>query len=456
MASKETEFIWGISSSAPQTEGAALTDGRGLSIWDTFSKRRRKIAGRHTPETACDFYNRFESDLNLLQVLGIKHFRTSISWSRILPEGTGYINTIGLDFYDRLTDACLERGVSPWLTLYHWDLPHALEEKGGWTNRDIVNYYTDYCSLVLKRLGDRVHHWMALNEPLVFTGAGYFLGVHAPGRRGMDNFIPAMHHAALAQAAGIRIIRDQHAEMKAGTTFSCSWITPWSDHEKDIQAATRVDTLLNDLFLDTLYGQGYPLNTLPFLKSVDKYMKPGDEKLLVEKPDFIGIQNYTREVIRYSWLTPYVRARIINAKSRKVKHTQMNWEVYPDGLYLLLKKYAEKYSPASIIVTENGAAFNDHLHCDQIHDSDRINYLKEYTAGILKAREEGVNVKGYFAWSLTDNFEWAEGYFPRFGLVHVDYSNQKRTIKDSGYWYSEFIASHQQSKAENILSVISK
>lgn len=456
MSLKESEFIWGVSSSAPQTEGAAQTDGRGLSIWDTFSKKRRKIAGRHTPETACDFYHRYESDLDLLQVLRIKHFRTSLSWSRILPEGSGHVNSKGLDFYDRLTDACLERGISPWLTLYHWDLPEVLENKGGWTNRDIVNYYTDYCTIVLKRLSDRVYHWMALNEPLVFTGAGYFLGVHAPGRKGMDNFLPAMHHAALAQAAGIRLIKEQHGAMQAGTTFSCSWITPYSDREKDTQAARRVDSLLNELFIDPLYGHGYPLHILPFLKSVYKHMKPEDEKLLEAKPDFIGIQNYTREVIQYSWLTPYVRARIINARSRKVKHTQMNWEVYPEGLFLILKKFSEKYNPDSIIVTENGAAFNDHPEAGRIDDVERISYLQDYTAQVQKAKDEGINIKGYFVWSLTDNFEWAEGYYPRFGLVHVDYSNQKRAVKDSGYWYSEFIQAQNKSTVSESISLISK
>lgn len=437
----QAPFHWGVATSAPQTEGAAAEDGKGPSIWDEFSRRRGKIAGGHTPAVSTSFYHRWQEDLELLQTLGIPNFRFSIAWPRIFPQGNGTANTKGVDFYDRLTDACLSKGITPWVTLFHWDLPLALEKKGGWTNRDTVEHYADYVTYMLHRLGDRIQHWIALNEPLAFTGAGYFLGVHAPGKRGMDNFLPAMHHAALAQAEGIRRIQAEH--LTAGTTFSCSWITPASETEKDLAAAQRVDALLNRLFIEPLLGYGYPVQELEFLRRAEKHFKAGDEIRLVAIPDFIGIQNYTREVVRHSWWTPYIRAGIIPAAKRKVPMTMLNWEIYPQGIRQLLRKFNEYPEVKSIIITENGAAFHDEVINGQVTDTARINYFRHYLAEVIEARNEGVMVNGYFAWSFTDNFEWAEGYYPRFGLVHVDYATQKRTIKASGHYYSEMIRTYK-------------
>lgn len=433
-------FYWGVASAAPQTEGAASEDGRGPSIWDEFSRRRGKVAGGHTPAVSSSFYHRYQEDLALLTLLEIPYFRWSISWSRIFPQGCDTVNQKGVDFYDRLIDACLEKGIQPWVTLYHWDLPLALEKKGGWTNRDTVGYFSDYADFVLHKFSDRVQHWMALNEPLAFTGAGYFLGIHAPGRRGMQQFIPALHHAALAQASGIRII--QRYGKTAGTTFSCSWITPFSDRERDVQAALRADALLNRLFVEPLLGYGYPVADLPFLQRIEKYMQPGDDRALIAIPDFTGIQNYTREVVKHSWFTPYLQATLVSAPKRGAAHTMMKWEIYPQGLYQLLKKFAAYPEIRSLIVTENGAAFPDHLLHDRVADTERCAYLEQYIHAVLQAKEEGIPVHGYFVWSLTDNFEWAEGYFPRFGLIHVDYPTQRRTIKNSGWQYSEMIRAH--------------
>lgn len=432
------DFVWGVATSAFQTEGSPLADGKGLSIWDEFSKRRGKIFQGHSADTTSDFYNLYTRDIALMKLMHIENFRFSFSWSRIFPDGAGSVNPKGADFYDRVIDLCLELGIRPWVTLYHWDLPLALEQKKGWVNRDIVDYFSDYTAYCINRYGDRVKHWMILNEPTVYTGAGYFLGIHAPGKRGMDNFIPAIHHSALSQARGIKISRDLRSDLEVGTTFSCSAIHPHTNREKDVKAALRVDALVNRMFVEPLSGLGYPIDKLPFLKRIEKFMHQHDENDLSAQPDFIGIQNYTREVVRHSYFTPYINSTLVQAKMRVPEVTEMHWEIYPQAMHEMLHSFS-KYKFKKIYVTENGAAFPDTIHDGKIHDVKRMNYLQSNISEILKAKNEGVNVQGYFVWSLTDNFEWAEGYRPRFGLVHVDYETQKRTIKDSGHWYSDFL-----------------
>jgi beta-glucosidase len=445
-----SEFIWGTASSAYQTEGATTWDGKGPSIWDAFCKKKGAIALGHSGRVATEFYLRYKDDLALMQAMGIENFRFSVSWPRVLPEGTGFINQKGIGFYDRLVDACLEKNITPWITLYHWDLPQFLELKGGWTNRDVINWFAEYSSLMLKKLGDRVNNWMVLNEPVVFTGAGYFLGVHAPGKKGVKNFLPAVHHTALAQAEGVRIIRDVIPNANIGTTFSCSQISPYSSSELDLNAVTRVDALLNRLFVEPLLGKGYPLDALPFLSRIEEYYKDGDEQRLKAIPDFIGIQNYTREVVRHSRWTPYMKAKIINARDRKVKHTVMNWEVHPPSLYEMIKKFNAYPEVKNIIVTENGAAFHDQLLEDSVHDVERTQFLKECIEQVEKAKEEGCKIGGYFVWSFTDNFEWSEGYFPRFGIVYVDYPTQRRIIKTSGKFYSSILSNKKHSVTPSI------
>jgi beta-glucosidase len=435
------DFKWGVSTAAYQIEGSHLADGKGPSIWDIFTVKSGKIYQDQNGKITCDFYNLYEEDLNLMKDLNIQNFRFSISWSRVIPDGVGEPNPEGIEFYNKLIDKCLALDIEPWVTLYHWDLPYALEQKGGWTNREIIGWFKDYVGLCVKYFGDRVKHWMVLNEPLVFVGAGYFLGVHAPGKRGMKNFLPAIHHAALCQAEGARIIKQHYPVARVGTTFSCSFIEPYRQIQKDIQAAQRIDALVNRLFIEPALGKGYPVEDLKFLKKLEKYNLPGDEELLQFDFDFIGVQNYTREIIRYSWFVPYIKARNIKAEKRKVPITTMKWEVYPDSIYQMLKKFNSYKEVREIYVTENGAAFKDIIEDGKVNDTARNNYLKKYIKALLKAKREGVNVNGYFVWSFTDNFEWAEGFRPRFGLVHVDFETQKRTVKASGKWYSNFIRS---------------
>ncbi|PIB28871.1 GH1 family beta-glucosidase [Maribacter sp. 4G9] len=433
------DFIWGVSTAAFQIEGAHDKHGKGPSIWDIFSSKKGNIRGNETAKTSCDFYHRYKEDIDLMKSLNIPNFRFSISWSRILPTGTGKINPEGIAFYNRVIDYCLELGITPWATLYHWDLPHALELKGGWTNREVLQWLEEYTKICAQSFGDRVKYWMVLNEPMVFTGGGYFLGVHAPGKKRLRNFLPAVHHAQLAQGRIGRLLRKIVPNSKVGTTFSCSYIVPKNNSQRNLRAAKRVDALLNRLFIEPVLGLGYPTKDLPILRRLKPYILPGDMEESAFQFDFIGIQNYTREVIQHNYFVPYIKAKIIEAPKRNVRTTLMDWEVYPPSIYEMIRKYDAYSNMPNIVITENGAAFHDTFTKGKIKDKNRKQYLKDHLEQVLKAKNEGLNVHGYFVWTLTDNFEWAEGYHPSFGLVHVDFKTQKRTVKKSGKWYRGFL-----------------
>lgn len=436
------DFNWGVSTAAYQIEGAYNTDGKGLSIWDVFTNTKGKIRLNENANTACDFYHRYTQDLAMMRLMHITNYRFSIAWPRILPNGTrDKINYAGIDFYNRLIDFSLELGITPWVTLYHWDLPYELEKRGGWNNREVLHWFEDYVALCIKKFGDRVKHWMVLNEPMAFTGAGHFFGIHAPGKKGLSNFLSAAHHAALCQAEGGRIIKSMRSDCKVGTTFSASHIEPLTQLEEDVAAAKKVDALMNRLFIEPLLGLGYPTEDVRVLQRINQFIWPGDEAKLAFDMDFIGLQNYTREIVKHSFYTPFVKAQIVKAQQRKVVTTSMNWEVYPESIYQVLKKYATYPNMPEILVTENGAAFPDAVENGAVHDDQRKQYLQTHLEEVLRAQREGVNVKGYFVWTFLDNFEWAEGYHPRFGLVHVDFKTQKRIIKDSGNWYRQFLHS---------------
>lgn len=434
------DFLWGVSTAAFQIEGAHDADGKGSSIWDVFTSQKGKVKNGHHAITACDFYNSYQNDISLISHLNIPNFRFSISWPRIMPTGIHPVNQAGIDYYNKIIDSLLEQGIEPWVTLYHWDLPHALEVKGGWTNRESVAWFSDYVEVCAKHFGDRVKNWMVINEPSVFTGAGYFLGIHAPGKKGITNYLKAMHHVTLATAAGGKILREKVADANIGTTFSCTHIEPFSQNAKDIEAAKRVDTLLNRTFIEPILGMGYPQNDLAVLKKLNNYIKEDDLHNLAFDFDFIGLQCYTREVVKASLLTPYIGAELISAEKRNVIATDMGWEVYPPALYHILKRFNGYDGIRKIIITENGAAFPDIVTNGKVYDIKRTHFIQDHLEQILKAKEEGLNVDGYFVWSLTDNFEWAEGYNARFGLIHVDFETQKRTIKHSGLWFRDFLS----------------
>lgn len=435
------DFNWGISTAAYQIEGAHDADGKGPSIWDAFVQNPKKIYGGHHGNISCDFYNFCDDDIRLIAEMQIPNYRFSLSWSRILPMGTVPVNQKGVDFYNKIIDRCIDQHIEPWITLYHWDLPQALELKGGWTNRDVIEWFSYFVSVCVRSFGDRVKHWMVLNEPMVFTGAGYFLGVHAPGKRGLSNFMSAAHHAAICQAEGGRIIKELLPKSEVGTTFSYSHVEPLRLTQRDISAAKRTDALLNRLFIEPLLGLGYPAKDLSVLNRLEKYMKAGDDTRLKFDMDFIGLQNYTREIVTHSYFVPFIGAKIVKAEKRKVKHTEMGWEIYPESIYHALMRISKYHGIKEIVVTENGAAFPDVFSGEMVNDTERVQFLKEHIAQVFRARQQGVNVNGYFVWTFLDNFEWAEGFRPRFGLVHVDYNTLKRTIKASGHWYRRFLES---------------
>lgn len=446
------DFVWGTATAAYQIEGAVDRDGRTPSIWDTFSRQKGKIKTGETADIACEFYDRYESDLRLHKEMGFDSFRFSLSWSRILPEGTGpalggRINEAGLAFYDRLIDQCLTLGITPWITLYHWDLPQALENKGGWPNRNIVHWFSEFVDICTKAFGHKVKHWIILNEPLAFSVLGYFTGQHAPGRRSFRNLLPAIHHTALAQAEGGRVVRRNVPGAVVGTTFSCSPIEPFSTSTRDKAAAARVDALMNRLFIEPALGLGYPTDQLPFLSGITKKVAThGDMERLAFDFDFIGLQHYFRAIVEHSYFMPYLWAAQVSPLRRQVPViTEMGWEVYPDSMFQIIRQFAQYEGVKKIYITESGAAFYDTVQNGAVNDMARVQYHHDYLNSVLHARQEGYPVDGYFVWTFLDNFEWAEGYRPRFGLVYVDFRTQKRIIKASGRWFQQLLTSNSPS-----------
>ncbi len=425
---------------AVQNEGAWNSYGKGPSIWDTFSRRQGKIKGGGKPMVACDFYHRYKDDILLAKALGFTVFRFSLSWARILPEGVGRVNREGLTFYHKVIEECLKLGMIPYVTLYHWDLPMALEKEGGWTSHLMLRWFTRFATLCATEFGPTVKNWIVLNEPFGFTSLGYMLGRHAPGRMGLSNFLPAIHHAALAQAEGGRILRQHVPDAHIGTTFSCSEIIPYTNSAEDIAAAKRMDILMNRLFIEPALGRGYPREDFKFLERLELHNRSWKyTERMTFNFDFIGIQNYFPVVIRYNPLIPIVQASEVRAPGRGVPHTAMGWEINPDSFYRILKRFWLYGGVKEIIVSESGAAFKDEVVGGIVDDQPRVDYYQQYLLALLRARKEGVNIKGFFAWTLMDNFEWAEGYKARFGLIHVDFETQLRTIKRSGYWFRDWL-----------------
>ena len=430
------DFYWGVATSAYQIEGAWDIDGKGESIWDKFTSNPRNVKDRTNGRIATDFYNQYEGDLKLLKNLNFWNYRFSFSWPRLLPEGTGRINKQGIDFYNRMIDCCLELGIEPWAMLYHWDLPQKLEEKGGWTNRDMIGWFSEYADLCSRKFGDRIQHWMVLNEPASFTTLGYLSGMHAPQQSGISKFLAAVHHASLCQAVGGRIIRENVKNSHIGTTFSCAYTEPQKKSNRHQRASDRLDVMLNRLFIEPALGMGYPYRELPFLRKIDQFIQPEDHENLKFDFDFIGIQNYFRVTSKPS-LIPLIWANRVKP-GRDAEVTEMGWEVSPEGIYDIIMQFA-KYGVKEIIVTENGAASRDHLRNGRIHDRQRISFYQRYLHNVLRAKNEGAPVTGYFAWTFVDNFEWDEGIRPRFGLVYNDFKTQQRIVKDSGFWFQNLL-----------------
>jgi beta-glucosidase len=425
-----TDFVWGAATASYQIEGATTADGRGESIWDRFCATPGKVRGGDSGEIACEFYRRYREDVLLMRELGLDAFRFSIAWPRIMPDGRGPVNEAGLDFYDRLVDELLAAGIQPFPTLYHWDLPQALEDEGGWPARTTAEAFVPYVEAVVGRLGDRVTHWATHNEPWVAAWLGYSWGIHAPGRTNEQDAVDAAHHLLLSHGWASEVIRRDVPNAVVGIVLNLEHVDPLTDSDADVAAARQVDGSANRWFLDPLFRGRYP-DDLPYAPPV----QPGDLETIAAPLDFLGVNNYFRFVVREG-------PEFVDVPG--AKRTGMGWEIHPESLYKLLVRLADDYGPPSIYITENGAAFDDvRTHDGEVHDVERVEYLATYIDAVTRARDEGVPVDGYFVWSFLDNFEWAEGYSKRFGIVYVDYPTQERVPKDSFHWYRQRIESLQ-------------
>jgi beta-glucosidase len=431
------KFVWGVATSAYQTEGAFNKHGKKNSIWDTFTNDKKFTKGNGN--IATDFYSKYEEDILKIKALNLGAFRFSLSWSRIFPDGIGEPNKKGVKFYHKVIDFCLKNEIEPWVTLYHWDLPQVLEDEGGWTNREVLNWFTYFAEFCTKEYGTKVKKWMVLNEPMSFVGLGYFMGIHAPGRRGLGNFLPAAHHATLCQAIGGRIIRKNVDEAFVGTTFSCSVVKPKNFFRRHVGAAKRLDALLNRFFIEPALGLGYPTDEITGLKKIEKYFELGDQDLMKFDFDFIGIQYYFRIVAQYSLFPPLLFANQIAAEKRNAKINNMGMEIYPKGLMKMLEKYSAYENVKQIYITESGQCFDEEILNGEIDDQNRIKYFQKTFKICKKAIKKGIKLKGYFIWTLVDNFEWADGIKPRFGIIYNDFISQKRTLKKSAYWLQSFL-----------------
>lgn len=432
-------FIWGASSCAYQTEGAWNADGKGESIWDRFSHIPGNVKNNENGDISCDFYHRYKSDISLMKELSLKAQRISISWPRIFPDGTGKVNNRGIDFYRRIIDTMSENGIQPFIMLYHWDLPQKLQDKGGWTNRDTVGYFSDYADLIFHSFSNCVPYWGTILEPHVAAYNGHFYGSHAPGHKDLSSALLAAHNLLLAHGAAVKAFRDSACAGKIGIVNLLSPVYPMSDRAEDITAAKRIDDFANKWFTEPVERGVYPAELSEYYVRkgvVLPHIQNGDMELISQRTDYFGLNFYRSSFVGAGDTWPF-RAESYNPTDRE--YTAMDWPVCPDGFADILLDTWKRYGK-SIVVTENGSAFVDVVGQDGcVHDVQRLNFLREHLKAMHSAMEKGVKVDGYFAWSSFDNFEWAEGYDKRFGLIYVDYSTQDRIIKDSGKWYSELI-----------------
>ena len=443
-------FVWGAATAAYQIEGAVHDDGRGESIWDRFAHTPGKIQNGDTGDIACDHYHRAAGDVQLLQSLNVNAYRFSVAWPRIVPDGGTAVNQPGIDFYSRLVDQLLAAGITPFVTLYHWDLPQPLEDQGGWLNRttaDRLAYYTDVLS---RAFGDRVKHWITLNEPWCSAFLGYVIGVHAPGVH-QDNHagLQAAHTLLLAHGKAVAALRANVRDAQIGISINPSQAEPASTTPEDLMATRRVDGTQTRWYLDALFRGEYPADIVEWVGKAMPAIAPGDMAVIAAPVDFLGINYYNRQVVAHdpSDDNP-THLKFIHPEG---EYTTMNWEVAPDAFYRLLTRIHRDYRPKALYVTENGAAFADQLENGMIHDPRRVAYLHGYLSAVARAIAEGASIRGYFVWSLMDNFEWAFGFSPRFGLVYVDYTDGlKRVVKDSGHFFAQVAKSGVLPVAEPV------
>ena len=444
-------FFWGTATASYQIEGAWNEDGKGESIWDRFAHTPGKIRNGDTGDVACDSYHRWRDDIALMRAMNLNSYRFSIAWPRIQPSGSGAINSKGIDYYSRLVDALLAARIRPFVTLYHWDLPQALDEPGGWLNRDTASRFADYTQAVVQALGDRVTDWMLFHEPSVFTYSGYLEGSHPPGHKSILDFLRATHVVNLAQGEGFRALKAARPGARVGTAFNMSACEPATNSDADKLAAERTHAITNVWFVDPALRGRYP-EALTFLPETAMGVKSGDMEKTRAPLDFIGINLYYRTIAS----APGAIERTVHAQDwlfpvkmdggHEGPVTDYAWEVWPKSLHDMVMRITRDYNRPVIEITENGCAYNDGPDAGgAIRDERRISYHRGYLAALAQAMAEGADVRGYHAWSLMDNFEWADGFSQRFGLAYVDFKTQKRTIKDSGRWYGKVAAENRIS-----------
>jgi beta-glucosidase len=448
-------FVWGAATAAYQVEGAWNEDGKGESIWDRFAHAPRNIKNGDTGDVACDSYHRYREDIALLQQLNLKSYRFSIAWPRIQPTGRGPANPKGLDYYKRLTDGLLEARIRPLPTLYHWDLPQALEDAGGWPARDTAERFAEYVHVVANSMGDRIPQWLIFNEPKTFTGVGYWNGTHAPGRRDWRAFLRATHTVNLAQGQAFRALKAAKSGLKVGSAFDVAPMFPASSSYEDLAAAERWHRFQNLWFVTTALRGHYPEGVLPADRQTDLLgYRDGDERVVRAPLDFMGLNYYSPWIVQYSQdLTAPDTAPDIEVRGRWAhapgitEKTDIGWDIYPQGFYQILVRMARESGSLPIEITENGASYNTAPDAQEhIRDSARVAYLKSHLVALAQAIRAGVPVRAYHCWSLMDNFEWAEGFSQRFGVTYVDFAgDRRRLIKDSGHWYANVAATNRVS-----------
>jgi beta-glucosidase len=438
------DFRWGCSTSSYQIEGASTQDGRGESIWDRFCANPQTIADRSNGAIACDHYHRWPQDLDIAHQLGTNAYRFSIAWPRIFPHGRGKPNQLGLDFYSRLVDGMLERNLEPWCTLYHWDLPQTLQDQGGWASRETVSAFETYADVVSRCLGDRIKHWMTHNEPWCTAFLGNYEGCHAPGNRDLKTALQVCHNVLVSHGSVVPAIRSNSNASKVGIALSLHPLRAGSELPQDIAAKVRHDGLRNRWFLDPLHGRGYPADIVDLLGANAPVVADGDLALIATPTDFLGVNYYFPEVVVDAPGEGMVGTRVI--ESNNVERTAFGWEVSPQGMVDLLARIAADYKPQAIYITENGSTYDDVVTLSgTVEDIQRRTYLQRHLLALREIVQRGIPVKGYFAWSLLDNFEWAMGYIRRFGLTYVDFETQRRILKSSGQWYAEFLKDEEHT-----------
>ena len=432
---------WGAATASYQIEGAVHEDGRGLSIWDTFSHTPGKIINGDNGDVACDSYHRYEEDIDLLKELGVDVYRFSVAWPRIFPNGTGEVNQKGLEYYHRVVDKLIENGIEPMCTLYHWDLPQALQDKGGWANRETISAFVHYAETMFKEFNGKIKYWITLNEPWCISFLSNYIGAHAPGFQDLQLATDISHHLLIAHGKTVKKFREMEIEGQIGFAPNTTWLEPYSNKQEDIDACHREIGHYVEWFMDPVFKGEYPRFLLDWFekKGVTLHIQDGDLEEIHQPIDFLGINFYNGYIARYKENEGLFDFEYVEMGYER---TDIDWPIFPKGFYKVLTYIHHRYGNVPIYITENGACYNDEPSNGRVRDYKRIKYLQQHLTALSRAIESGVNIKGYCVWSLLDNFEWAEGYSKRFGIIHVDYHTLERIRKDSFYWYKKLIANN--------------